>query len=449
MVRAAVVLLLALFAAKVYVFSVFAQPGLDFYHFWGVPTALKLSGHKLGSPYPQSAQYAQILNEHAGTVPGDTKLARANLERRQLDLTGSPLLYMAFTVLPLDYSTALSLFRIFMLIVFLVSIATLGALYRYDAFLSATLALALLTVADPFKNDLSLGNINILLLCGLAGSLAAIHSLPARPPRRHTVVAGAVLTVLAGLTLLKPLVLLPCLALAIGLGLGRLRRSLPACVGMAALPTLGFLLLPCLYFGSATVWGDWLRALDGPDHRRLFYPIEQGNFSFALLASDWLGVPYLLMAAGLAIGLVASSAVVAATAQRPEKTAESSPFCDPHLQVSIGLVATIALAPLAWVHYYLLLLIPALWLASLWPRARVIGILGLTALLMSSGAGDFAFSRLDLAAPIPWTRALSWVPAWFGILLVIRTGTLSPPIAQSGAGGRRPPSLADSDPGPT
>jgi hypothetical protein len=460
MVRAAVVLLLALLAAKMYAVSVFDQPGIDFYHFWGVPTALKLSGHRLSSPYRQRDQYAEILNEHAGAGPGDRLLARANRERRSLDLTGSPLVYTAFAVLPQDYSTALGLFRGVMVVAFLATTALLGTLYRHEPFLAATLGLALLITADPYKNDLSLGNINILLLCGLACCLAAMHALLGQPRQHHLVVSSGILTGLSALTLLKPLVLLPCLALAVGLCMSHRRGAMLRSLGLAVVPTLGLLLLPCLYFGSWTVWGDWYQAVYGADHRRLFYPTGQGNFSFALLASDRLGVHYLPLAAGLAIALVVSFIVVAATAGRPAATGRSCHIQDPHLLVSVGLVATFALSPLAWVHYYLLFLIPALWLTSLSARSLVIGFLGLTSLVMSSGAADYAFLRLQQDGLIPWVRALSWLPAWIGILVAIRggqggrTGRANPgmiteSIGRSDTGGLRPTGPAGTDPAPT
>lgn len=428
MVRALVVLLLTLVAAKLYFSQVFTQPGLDFYHFWGVPAALELSGHRLGSPYARGEQYAQVLNDHAGTVLGDEKLARVNRERRTLDLTGSPLLYTAFAVLPKNYSTALGLFRGFEVVLFLVAVALLGSAYHYAPFLSATLGLTLLIAADPYKNDLSLGNIDILLLCGLAGGLAMIENLPGRPAWRRLTFSSGVLAGLACLTLLKPLVLLPCLFLAIGLCRSQSKRSSLASSGIAWASTLALVLLPCLYFGSWTVWSDWYQAVYGADQKRLFYPVEQGNFSFMLLASDRLGVRYVPLAAGLGTLLLTSLLLVATPGRRPEGTGQSVAIWDPHLLVSLGVLATFALSPLAWVHYYMLLLIPALWLGSLSAQSMVIAFLGLTALAMSSGAADYFLLPFQRDTLIPWLRALSWLPAWIGILLVIRAGTRGIPV---------------------
>ena len=411
MVRALVILLLALVVGKAYSATVFNQAGIDFYHFWGVPTALKLSGHRLGSPYAQEDHYAQVLNDHASTVLGDEQLARVNRERRTLDLTGSPLLYTAFAVLPQDYSTALGLFRGFEVVLFLVAVAMLGSLYHYEPFLSATLGLTLLIAADPYKNDLSLGNFNILLLCGLATALAAIEYLPARPLRHKLILSSALLTGLACLTLLKPLVLLPCLLLVTSLYRSPSTRPAAASLGVAFASTLVLVLLPCLYFRSWSVWWDWYSAVYGADHRRLFYPVEQGNFSFALLVADWLEGRYAPLAAGLGTLLVASLLLVATAHRRPDRSGQSLAICDPHLLVSLGVLATFALSPLAWVHYYMLLLIPALWLGSLSGTSVVIALLGLTALVMSSGAPDYLFLILRRDALIPWVRALSWLPA--------------------------------------
>ena len=88
---------------------------------------------------------------------------------------------------------------------------------------------------------------------------------------------------------------------------------------------------------------------------------------------------------------------------------------------SLGLTATLALSPLSWVHYYMLLLIPAWWLMSLEGTSKSAALLGLIALVMSSGAPDHLLIQLQGESVLPLARALSWIPAWIGILLIIRT----------------------------
>ncbi len=430
MIKPLVVILLALVAFKSYSFSVFSNPGIDFYHFWNVPAALKLGGDRLANPYLRGDQYAQVLNEYSDTVLSDAKLTLANRHRRIPDLTGSPLLYTIFSVLPKDYSEALALFRTFEVVLFFVAIVLLGSLYRYERSLSVTFALVLLLAADHLKNDLALGNINILLLCGLACALTVSPDLRERPFLPTLILSGGFLTGLAFLTLLKPLVFLPCVLLAIGLWQGQNIKTALSSSTVALLSTAVLLLIPCLYFRSWSVWWNWYTSIYGANHQRLFYPVAEGNFSFALIASDWLQVSYVPLALLVLAMLIVSIFLVIIPRRRTERRgwarpgADSAALCNacrnPHFLASMGIVITFALSPLSWIHYYMLLLIPGWWLASLSAMSHFVALLGLTALIMSSGALDHLFIILQWGTLIPVARALSWLPAWIGILLFIR-----------------------------
>jgi hypothetical protein len=311
------------------------------------------------------------------------------------------------------------MFRICEALLFFFTIALLGYMYQYQKSIWGALPFVLLLGVDPLKIDLALGNINILLLLGLAGTLTLIRKFYGRSVPGAPILIGGLLTVLAFLTLLKPLVLLPCLLLAIGLCRRQSTRPALTSLGIALASTLVLLLLPCLYFGAWTVWGDWYTSVYGSNHQRLFYPVTEGNLSFALIASEWLKVGY----EGFAVsGLAGLAGAVLLARLAPRITARHLVYHSPDLLAALGIVITLALSPLSWIHYYLFLLIPGLWLISVSPHSTLIGGLGLMTLIMSSGATDYLFIVLQWESVIPLVMVLSWVPAYIGLLFLIREG---------------------------
>jgi hypothetical protein len=87
--------------------------------------------------------------------------------------------------------------------------------------------------------------------------------------------------------------------------------------------------------------------------------------------------------------------------------------------LAIGLVLTMAGSPLYWFHYYLLSLIPALWLLSAPASAKYLAGLAAAAVVMSSGMLAPLFWWLQQLDALPPSIALSWLPLWCAILLRI------------------------------
>jgi hypothetical protein len=96
-------------------------------------------------------------------------------------------------------------------------------------------------------------------------------------------------------------------------------------------------------------------------------------------------------------------------------------------------VVTIAMAPLYWFHYYVLALIPSLWLLGGRPASRHPAALAVASLGMSSGILALGLWWLGWSEALPIIIALSWIPLWAALLL----GVSSP-----GGGGPRAPASA-------
>jgi hypothetical protein len=99
-------------------------------------------------------------------------------------------------------------------------------------------------------------------------------------------------------------------------------------------------------------------------------------------------------------------------------------------------VITIATSPLCWIHYYMLVLIPAFWLLS--SSSRPAALLAALGVLLSAGTVGLALRAAGLAEAAPVTIAASWVPLWAALLVVPGRDGAAPAGQAATAGGPRP-----------
>ena len=110
-----------------------------------------------------------------------------------------------------------------------------------------------------------------------------------------------------------------------------------------------------------------------------------------------------------------------------------------------GIALTIAISPLVWFHYYVLIIIPAFWLLN--GTRRSDQVLGLAAITLSSGMLTVLFAPLGWTGAVPITIAASWIPLWCAILLHSRATDMQTNVASrlekgSNEPGRREPTQA-------
>ena len=402
--------------------------GMDFYQFWGVPVALRLTGHTLGSPYRNGQRYVETLTAYTARM-NDAKLKAANGFWGGPDFAGSPLLYTVFTLVSNDYTVAVQTFQALQIVLFLGAFLLLGALYRFDPFHLLCLALLCVLFYQPLLSDLRLANLGCFQLIGLTGLLFLGSAIGRAPLFLQRAGLGALfLAALALLTLCKPNVALISALLAVHLGVRHGPRLFVAAALPAAVVAALLLILPCLYFGSWTVWREWYDFVYGSNASMLVRPVTDGNFSTAVLLASWLGLDVFAVSLVL-LGLLATSLIVAAgwssIASAPAASslgqavvaASRRVFEDARLALGIGIVLTMATSPLSFLHYYVLLLIPALWLLSGPARSAYVPGLAAGAVLMSSGILEFVFRLLQWPGAIPASIALSWLPLWGAVLL--------------------------------
>jgi hypothetical protein len=413
---------------------------IDFYQYWAVGAARKLSDQPLGSPYKNHREYTTVVRDYAKR----TDQAQLTLNGRVLGpfgFTATPFLYVLFGTLPADYPRALVLFHALQLLFFVGAVVLLGVTYRFEMFRAVCLALLLVLGFGPLSSDLRLGNLGSFQLA----AFSALLYLASRLRQAPRVILGALL--LTGLTLLaiaKPNVALVAVFMALHLWVAHGGRffvlaALPAVVAAAVAAVA-----PCLYFGSWTVWQEWYGFVFGRNPSALARPAGGGNYSTALLLARALHVDVWAVAGVLAALLGASAvAVTVASAVRDGgvwhvlRRALDRVFGDPAFAMAIGVTLTLALPHLVWYHYYTIALIPGLWLLNA-AGSRALPLCGLAALILISGL------LYVLLFPFGWAdvgtagAGLGWIPLWVGALLRLRPdgeeegGAPAPPAEKTG-----------------
>jgi hypothetical protein len=425
-----VLVLLASFALPQTIAGFASAIGIDFYHFWGVPVAMRLTGHTLGGPYRQGERYESVLRGYASTV-AEPRLRSVQRFWAAPDFTATPLLYQAFGVVSDDYSFSLAVFRGLQVVSFLAACLLLGYLDRFDAFLLLCLALISLVLYQPLLSDLRVANLGCLQLAALAGAAALASAVArARSASWHGGLAALLFVVLAALTLCKPNVLLVSVLLAVHVAVRHGSRVFVQSALAGAVATALLLVLPCLYFGSWTVWQEWLGFVYGSNSAMLVRPIATGNYATPLFVSTWTGASVSVIAAVLFALLVASLMLI----RRPEshaRTGRAAPetigaafkrlFHDPLAPVALGILLTMATSPLFWLHYYVLLMIPGLWLLNAPGTSRTVPLLAAISVAMSAGLAGMGLWALGWPNAMPATIALSWVPSWAALLTKLRS----------------------------
>jgi hypothetical protein len=431
--RYAVPVLIVLFLASIVVSQsvvrISRAPGVDFYQFWGVPVAQRLTGHTLGSPYRDGKRYVETLRGQAARA-NDGKLRSANAFWSGPDFAGSPLLYTVFSVVSSQYSFAVGVFQASQVFFVLGAFLLLGRVYRHDLFPVLCLAFLCILFYNPLLSDFHVANLGALQLVYLAGLLWLGDAIGRAAAVSWRIgLAALFLTALALLTLCKPNVVLISALLVVHLGV----RHGPRLLLTAALPAVvaaGILFaLPGWYFGSWAVWREWYDFIYGANPRMLVRPVTSGNFSTALLLSSWFGLNVFNVSLVLLGLLAASLVVVAAWSTRASGAAASFAltawaavkrvFGDMSLVLAIGLVVTTVTSPLYWLHYYSLLLIPILWLLGTAGRSRALPWLAVVAMVLSSAMLEILLRPLQLADAVPASIASSWLPLWCAVLVVI------------------------------
>jgi hypothetical protein len=344
-----------------------SSPGMDFYQMW-------VGGRAATGDFYSAAGRARIGAEYLVRAPTDEDSPRRQVVARyraKLETVSTPLLYTVFGAFRGTYEGDLLRFQLLVFLALGGWVALLALAYRYSLVLALAFSSFLLFVFEPVRSDIRVANMNHIILLLVMGSAWCTV--------RSRFATAAVL--LAFSTLLKPYTIL-VFAVVYGFWIVRGRwRDTAVHAGAAAGTAAAALLASSAYFGSWTIWWEWLR-----DFRAMPPDIvtpELGNFAFVRLVVELMGwSPGILM-----LVLLGGGAIFVA------RKAETGKHADV-LAIGLGCVLFQFVSPLVWVHHFLLSL-PLM--AYLLPRRPVAAVAALA--LTSVGPWSALFpSALQVAA---------------------------------------------------
>jgi hypothetical protein len=205
-----------------------SQAGVDFYQFWGVPLAKRISA-ATQSPYVDPQGYARVLNA-ISDASSSPKLHDANEFRRALEPMGTPFLYASFAIFPADYDRAMIVYASLLYLAAGAGVYVLARLRGVPRWPALWIAILVELTFRPFLLDVNVANVNSLQLA----SLAVLLYVAAKGPRPdNALVDGLFLGFLAVFVIFKPNTPWIALALAIHYGVTRGSRRFLVGVGVA------------------------------------------------------------------------------------------------------------------------------------------------------------------------------------------------------------------------
>jgi hypothetical protein len=127
---------------------------------------------------------------------------------------------------------------------------------------------------------------------------------------------------------------------------------------------------------------------------------------------------------GVAVALLGllgvSLGVVVGRRREPLRAAVDHLLRDPSAVLALGILLTAAASPLFWSHYYVLLLLPALWLLSVPSTSRRVPALAAVSVVMGGGVVGMPLAALGWSGLMRASIALCWVPLWVALLVHLR-----------------------------
>ena len=328
-------------------------PMVDFFVFWSVPHTL--STKPVASIYTeegrrdmgsQMAAEAQLQSTPETQRQATFANMQDPLHNGKVDSHGSPFLYTLIGLMSSgDYDTDQKRFAIISGLCLAVSVLLLCRLLRFS--LVSTILVMAFLASDfaPVVSDMGVGNLNEIQLFGVVLFIWLAG-------RSRYLPAGIAI---GTITMVKPTTaIVLALAVLVGLADRDYRRLLRLLAG-ACVAGAGSIAVSALYFANPKMWIGFVRNLTDTLGEGS-YPLEKGNYGLAKLLFGGTGPwPAIIL-----IVLLAAFSWLVFSTRRKGSAAEAAV---PNAFAAAGVGCTLMLlsSPLAWVHYYVLLIPLALY----------------------------------------------------------------------------------------
>lgn len=372
-------------------------PMVDFFIFWCVPHTLSIK--PVANIYTEESRRAMgsemAAEAQAPSTPETQKQATyANMQDPlhdgRVDAHASPFLYTLVGLLSTgDYDADQKRFAIVSGLCLALSVAMLCHLLRFSA-VSTILLLAFLAADfSPVVTDMGVGNINEIQLL----AIALFILFAARSAHLSAGIAIGMATMIKPTTAIV-LVLAAIVAVA-DRDYRRLLRLLAGACAAAAVA----IAVSALYFANPKMWIQFIASLSDTLGEGS-YPLEKGNYGLAKLLFGGTG-------SGPAIILIVllSAFLWLMFSTRRKAPALETAVPNAFAAAGVGCALMLLSSPLAWVHYYVLLIPLSLYVIQPAPdpeatplsRGMVVKLLGFVPLLMLSDLAQYVLSGVPKA----------------------------------------------------
>ncbi len=363
-------------------------PMIDFFVFWCVPHALSTKpATDIYTEQGRTDMGAQMAAEAQAPSASETQrqATYANMQdplhKGKVDSHGSPFLYTIIGLMSSgDYDTDQKRFAIVSGLCLAASVAMLCFLLRFSA-VSTILLLAFLA-ADfaPVVTDMGVGNINEIQLF----TIALFIFLASRSRHLWAGIAIGVATMIKPTTAIV-LVLAAIIALADRDYRRLIRLLIGGCIAAA-----GSFAVSAMYFANPKMWIGFAQSLSGTLGDGS-WPLENGNYGLAKLLFGGTGPGPAII---LIVLLSAFCWLVFSTRQKTSAREAAAP--NAFAAAGVGCAMMLLSSPLAWVHYYVLLIPLSLYVIQPAPEGEapsplngvVAKLLAFAPLLMLSGVAQ-------------------------------------------------------------
>ncbi|MBT9560339.1 MAG: DUF2029 domain-containing protein [Myxococcales bacterium] len=332
------------------------RSGLDFYQQpWAVTFVLRHAPE--ANPWDESARERmgrRLLDDVGGgskaLIPkGKERQYRAAMaahppERQKVAVAGTPFFFAVMSPWSLtSFDTAGRAYLALLFASLAASLLLLGRLAGLGVPASLVLYAVVIACFEPFRSELRVWNVNCLLLAIAAWALWQLD-------RGRIVGAGA--TLACGV-LFKPTLGATAVTVVIAMVAARRWRSLAQLATGAAIGSIAAFLLGCYWAGRWDAWSSFLQSLGQLSNDA--YAMAGGNVSVGRWLLERTGSAQTGFLSFMGVLLVAFFARAVARSRL-----DSANFNHHHAAaVGLGAILPLLTAPLAWLHYYVLLLLPA------------------------------------------------------------------------------------------
>jgi hypothetical protein len=336
------------------------SPGPDLYHPWAI--ALPADSRPASSPYVAASEWGDVLNRRTLMPQSSAKLAFAGRywqmrTAQRFEPTATPFYYSVFGFLPADYDRAQLVWIALQYVALCFGVYALSRVRGMNRLPALCTMLVVALTFQPFLYDVAVTNANAFQFAFLAGMICISIRFAGLSTRFDWLHLAMVMLLVA----FKPNMLWVAAAFVMRYGVTwgtprLVRAALRASLVLPFVYAAG-----AWYFHDAGIWAQWADYIGGRNGGTILYSIQMGNHALAQIFYERFGavgpvVYSVLIALALAAALLIT--VVAGRGGRSPRAVLSGLFGDAWTAAGIGVVITLAAAPLIWYHYFVWALIP-------------------------------------------------------------------------------------------